>query len=297
MFKSKIKLVTHNGTFHADEVFATACLKIYYKKIENCSIKVIRTRDKKDISKADVVYDVGRIYDFTAKKFDHHQEGGADKRENGIPYSSLGLIWKHFGDKLVSGPEIKKEIDDSFVQQICASDTGSVDFKIEGTDWNAWTFGSVVGLFQNDDRESVAQDKVFMKTVLAAEQILLKIIEKTEKRFADKALVEDAYLKAEDKRIIILEKGMSWKKTLIEKSEPLFVIFPVAGEKYHIQAVPVEEGSFKSRKPFPAEWRGKTEPELERITGIKGLFFVHNSGFLAGVDNFEAAVAITKAAL
>lgn len=297
MLKRKIQLVTHNGTFHADEVFATACLKIYYKKNENRPVKITRTRDKSKIEKADIVYDVGGIYDVTTKRFDHHQEGGADKRENGIPYSSFGLIWRHFGDTLVSNSEIKKEIDDSFVQQICASDTGFVDFKIEGTDWKAWTFGSVIGLFQNDDRESGQQDEIFHEAVKVAEMILLKIIEKAEKQFVEKVLVNDAYLKAEDKRVIILEKGMSWKKALIEKPEPLFVIFPVAGEKYHIQAVPVEDGSFKSRKPFPDNWRGKTDSELEQITGIKGLFFVHNSGFLAGADNLATAKAVTKAAL
>lgn len=29
LFKKKLKLITHDGTFHADEIFATAALKTY----------------------------------------------------------------------------------------------------------------------------------------------------------------------------------------------------------------------------------------------------------------------------
>ena len=45
-----ITIATHNGTFHADDVFSVAALKYIYP-----SFKLIRTRDMELISKADVV--------------------------------------------------------------------------------------------------------------------------------------------------------------------------------------------------------------------------------------------------
>ena len=40
--------------------------------------------------------DVGGSYDAEARIFDHHQRG-APLRPDGQPYSSFGLIWKHYG--------------------------------------------------------------------------------------------------------------------------------------------------------------------------------------------------------
>jgi uncharacterized UPF0160 family protein len=44
------------------------------------------------------ILDVGDIYNPDQFRFDHHQAGGAGKRENDISYASCGLIWKHFGN-------------------------------------------------------------------------------------------------------------------------------------------------------------------------------------------------------
>ena len=83
--------ITHSGTFHADDVFATAFLELYLN-----DIKIFRTNmiNSEEIDKNVLVYDVGRGI------FDHHQIG-ALKRENGITYSSFGLLFKEFGKKYI----------------------------------------------------------------------------------------------------------------------------------------------------------------------------------------------------
>ncbi len=96
MFNRKKIAVTHCGSFHTDDVFACATLSLYFKK-NNLKYKLIRTRDDNIIKKADYVFDVGGIYDPKIDRFDHHQYGGAGKRENNIPYASFGLVWKKFG--------------------------------------------------------------------------------------------------------------------------------------------------------------------------------------------------------
>lgn len=37
-----------------------------------------------------MVVDIGGVYDLETNHFDHHQIGGAGKRENGIPYAAIG---------------------------------------------------------------------------------------------------------------------------------------------------------------------------------------------------------------
>ena len=74
--------ITHSGTFHADDVFASAFLDLYLG-----DVRVFRTNnvDPSNVSEGVLVYDVGR------GKFDHHQND-ALKRDNGIPYCSFGLL-------------------------------------------------------------------------------------------------------------------------------------------------------------------------------------------------------------
>ncbi|MDQ6977568.1 MAG: MYG1 family protein, partial [Ghiorsea sp.] len=95
---SNTTIVTHNGNFHADDVFSIAVFKHIFPSFE-----LIRTRDLTLIAKADIVVDVGGEYDPETGRFDHHQRGGAGERESGIPYSSFGLIWQQYGLEMCQG--------------------------------------------------------------------------------------------------------------------------------------------------------------------------------------------------
>ena len=114
-----MKIVTHDSSFHTDDIFACATLLILYPDAE-----IIRSRDQKVIESADIVFDVGGIYDPQNKKFDHHQTGGAGKRENGIPYASFGLVWKEFGEKICGSKIVAEKIDIRLCQPIDAIDNG-----------------------------------------------------------------------------------------------------------------------------------------------------------------------------
>jgi len=58
-----INLLTHSGTFHADDIFATATINLYFKNKDK-KIKLIHKRSFKpeDIAIADIVYDIGMVY-------------------------------------------------------------------------------------------------------------------------------------------------------------------------------------------------------------------------------------------
>src|SRR5690606_7569866 len=100
-FTPKKTIVTHNGSFHADDIFACATLTLHLEQ-QGKGYKIIRTRDESRIDSADFVVDVGGIYDEKTNRFDHHQPGGAGSRDNGVPYAAFGLVWKHYGHLVCS---------------------------------------------------------------------------------------------------------------------------------------------------------------------------------------------------
>ena len=117
--KKVITVGTHNGEFHADEIFALSILKKIYS-----NMKIIRTRDREKLKRMDFRVDVGNKYNSKTNDYDHHQKEFDLKRKNGIPYASAGLVWKHFGEKLVNSREAFDYIDGKLIQPIDAEDNG-----------------------------------------------------------------------------------------------------------------------------------------------------------------------------
>lgn len=73
----KTKIITHNGIFHADEVFAVALLysTIFRDKEDDCILHRTRNIAATDYTDDNVwIIDVGGIYDPSKKLFDHHHD-------------------------------------------------------------------------------------------------------------------------------------------------------------------------------------------------------------------------------
>ncbi len=106
-----MEIATHNGEFHTDDVFAIAVLSTLYPQAE-----IKRTRHQTELAKAEIVVDVGKIFDAETKRFDHHQKQ-AGTRPNGIIYSGFGLIWREYGLAFCDdNEEVWRRIDDKLVQ-------------------------------------------------------------------------------------------------------------------------------------------------------------------------------------
>ena len=88
-----MKASTHDGRFHADEIFALAVLKLIFP-----DLGITRSRDEIIYKNADIIVDVGHVYEPENLIFDHHQRGFLLKRESGIPYASFGLVWKNMAN-------------------------------------------------------------------------------------------------------------------------------------------------------------------------------------------------------
>ena len=113
-------IATHDGSFHADEVFAVAALGLL-----GDAVGVVRTRDRGKIERADVRVDVGFRDDASTGDFDHHQRDFASTRENGVRYASFGLVWRVYGARVCEGDQdVADAVDQTLVQAVDANDTG-----------------------------------------------------------------------------------------------------------------------------------------------------------------------------
>lgn len=60
----------------------------------------------------------------------------------------------------------------------------------------------------------------------------------------------------------------------------------------YIQAVPVQRGSFVCRKFLNKNWFGLRDEELEKVSGIPGSIFCHDTGFIGGDKTKEDALTM-----
>lgn len=282
-------VVTHDGNFHADDVFSIAVLKTIFP-----TLTLIRTRDKHVISQADIVIDVGNEYDPETGRFDHHQRGGAGARENGIPFSSFGLVWKKYGLDLCAGNQVVADsVDAGLVSTIDAIDCGYVEGVEQGI-----SLSQTISMFNPTWQEDGNFDECFNEAVEFAQRLLKRFIASASGSAAAKKIVAKAITDADDPRVIILKQYTPWKKTVHSLSDQaLYMIYPSHSGKWIIQTVPVEPGSFEDRKPLPKEWAGLSGEELQTVTGIEDANFCHNGLFIAGADSFTSVMNMASLAL
>lgn len=282
-------IATHNGNFHADDVFSIAALKHIFP-----SFKLIRTRDLALIGKADIVLDVGGEYDPDAGRFDHHQRGGAGERENGIPYSSFGLIWKKYGLEICQGnQDVANALDAGLVSNIDAIDCGHVEGVSKGI-----SLSQTISMFNPTWQEESHFDACFDEAVDFAVRVLSRFIAAAKGGISAKAIVAKAIENASDPRVIVLEKYTPWKRTVHALSaQALYMVFPSQTGQWRIQTVPVEPGSFEDRKSLPKEWAGLSDKALVDVTGINDAMFCHNGLFIAGAASFASVMKMAAMAL
>ncbi|PKG80685.1 metal-dependent hydrolase [Colwellia sp. 75C3] len=286
---TNITIATHNGNFHADDVFSIAALKNIFPSIE-----LIRTRNLELIAKADIVIDVGGEYDSDAGRFDHHQRGGAGERENGIPYSSFGLIWQKYGLEICQGnQEVANSVDTGLVSTIDAIDCGHVEGVSQGI-----SLSQTISMFNPTWQEDSHFDTCFDEAVEFASRVLTRFIASANGGISAKDIVAKAIDNAKDPRVIVLEQYTPWKRTVHALSEvALYMVYPSNSGQWRIQTVPVEPGSFEDRKPLPNGWAGLSDQALKDVTGIDDAMFCHNGLFIAGAESFESTMKMADMAL
>lgn len=267
---TKTIAITHGGIFHADDVFSTAFLKILNPEIVVNRVYAVPAVTESDESS--IVYDIG------FGPFDHHQDD-SEVRKNGIPYAAFGLLWRAYGN-LVLSKENQRKFDEIFIQPLDNSDNGGIIHSL---------YQAVSSFIPNWD-ENGNMDKAFE----AAVEFALGILNREFKRLnsAEKAeqLITEALISS-DGEIVVLESFAPWQEVLVPSSAK-FVVFPSQRGGYNAQAIPTAVDGRDQKVPFPKEWVGADPGSI-----LKGLTFVHPGRFLVATDTKEVAIAACKLAI
>lgn len=296
-------LITHSGGFHADELMSSVVLTQLYP---DATLK--RTRDRDWITPATdrIIYDVGGDYDAAAQIFDHHQRP-SPLRDDDQPFSSFGLIWKHFGQAYLANlgvpadaiEQVFASVDAKFVLPIDLLDNGAMDPSVAGP-LSVLTLPSLLGSLKPvfDDTSPTADDDAFHSALPIAGRFLEAFIANVAAKYRAQGIVEDAVVQAGSSAILELPMGMPYRSTLVrmEADHILFVVNP-RGNDWTLNGIKLSHDTFDQRADLPASWAGLTDAALEAATGVKGAKFCHNARFIAVADSRDAIMQMAEIAV
>lgn len=283
--------ITHSGTMHADEVFATAFLSLYLEK----ELRVYRTNSVNLDEIDDEVY----VYDIGRGMYDHHQPD-ALKRENDITYSSFGLLWKKFGKDFLQKRDflyvdaLFEGIDKDLVEGIDADDNGIFP-KIDAI-YKVKTISNIIKIFNPSFDSNETEKEQFIKAVALAKSILEEEILYINGKVIAEAKINDIIEKLdENSKYILLNEYLPYEEAILNNEKAkniLFVAFPSNRGGYAIKVIPKSIEDRTARMSFPEEWAGLDGKELENISQIEGLRFCHTGRFIVSCDTLQAVYQV-----
>lgn len=316
----KLNLFTHDGIFHADDVFATALFSLMAEEIH-----VVRGGDG-DVPQEDgwIVYDIG------GGELDHHSP--ENKEANGvhpdteIPYASCGLVWKKYYPEILAAqdcPEsyyekVYQRLESSLILGIDAADNGFNPLSAELSGMPNITdeqkkeiishagYGFTVSQMIKDFNPTWNSDydyyEAFMDAVSFAKDLLLNrldsIISSLDAR--DYVLRCIAY---SANHVMIMDRFAPWEGILhSQKNDPKandiwFVVYPALRGGWNVQcALQDMDDRTSYRHPLPSSWYGLRGEALAEVSGVPSAQFCHVSGFLAGAGSEEDALMMASIA-
>lgn len=296
-------LVTHSGGFHADELLSSVILSRLYPDAQ-----IVRSRAPDWITPASdrIIYDVGGAYDAEAQIFDHHQRG-APLRDDGQPYSSFGLIWKHYGRAYLAAmglpadhiEAIHQGFDAKFVLPVDLMDNGAISPATAGPLADL-TLPSLLETLKPvfDNKEPGADDRGFQSALSIARMIVEAAIGQRAAKLRAETMVLEAIAATGEGRVLELPMGMPFRPAIVKAgaNHLLFVIHP-RDKDWCITGIRKAEGSFEQRADLPAAWAGLSNGDLEAVCGVKGATFCHNGRFIAAANSRNAILDMAEIAV
>ncbi|MGV1792172.1 MYG1 family protein [Rhizobium sp. A37_96] len=296
-------LVTHSGGFHADELLSSVILTRLFPQA-----RLVRSRAPEWITAgADrIIYDVGGKYDAAERIFDHHQRG-APLRDDGQPYSSFGLIWRHYGRDYLAAlglPEahidtVHVSFDTSFVLPIDLVDNGALSPSIAGP-LAGLTLSALLETLKPvfDETDPEADDRCFHAALAIARSFVEARIGQSAAKLRAEALVHQAIVETGKGRVLELPMGMPFRPAIMKAGADhlLFVVHP-REKDWCLTGIRRAEEGFELRADLPMAWAGLTNGDLEAACGVEGASFCHNGRFIAAARTREAALAMAELAV
>ena len=281
-------IVTHSGSFDPDDVLAVASLQLYLG-VENT--KIIRSREEKKINEADWVVDVGERYDPVNRLFDHHQNG-VPTRDNNVPYSAFGLIWKEFGEKIAGSPEVAAYVEKKIVWPIDAADNHITVCHPGHAEVVAFEFFDVIDAFKPVWGTEEDFDAQFLEAVTFARQLIQRFIAHAGADIELQQMIRKKYELNEQKVILEFSEHIP-RHALVGYEHVQVVVSPAPAkdvDRWMAAVVPVRHRGFQNRAVFPETWAGLAYEELESISGIDGAIFCHKERYVFIAETKEAAM-------
>jgi uncharacterized UPF0160 family protein len=289
-----MRICTHSGDFHADDVLAVSTLLEIYPDAE-----VVRSREPAVWDTCELVVDVGFVYDSTRGRFDHHQAGDpAVYRSNGIRYSGFGLVWKHFGRQICPDELAWAQIDRNLAMTVDAGDNGQLTYKSD--DRNVPLFETdhlvkVLNPLKSNPQET--PDGQFAVAVGLARPFLRRLIAReTEKAALGQKLI-GLYEAAADKRWLVSDEQLPVNEYKDRLPVLLYIVTPSSADTSW-RALAVEaDAPFTQRQPFPEAWRGLSDADLAAVTGVADAKFCHLNGFIVVAGSRAGVEQLVKLSL
>ena len=288
-------VVTHSGSFDPDDVLAVAALQLYRGKD---NLNIIRSRDSDIIKKADWVIDVGGLYDPKNRRFDHHQNG-VPKRDNGVPYSAFGLLWKECGETICGSKEVADKIENKLILAIDAADNHIVVCQSSLPEVQPVEFFDVIDAFKPVWGTGETFDSEFLKAVDFARNFLKRVIEHTKADLDMHKMIAETYNAAKEKSLLVFDDPIH-RHALVDYEGVRVVVSPVHSSDvggWMAAVVPVSRRGFQNRATFSAAWAGLVDEELEKVCHIDGAIFCHKERFVFVAKTKEAAIKAAREAL
>lgn len=296
-------LVTHSGGFHADELLSSVLLTRLFPHA-----RIIRSRAAEWLTPGSdrIIYDVGGAYDPEAGIFDHHQRG-APLREDGNPFSSFGLIWKHYGREYLAASSVPADhvealhasFDTAFVLPVDLLDNGAIDPSAAGP-LASLTLPALLETLKPvfDERDAEAEMRAFEQALAIARGFVEASIRQRAAKLRAESLVLDAIEKTGSGRVLELPAGMPFRPAVAKAGADhlLFVVHP-RDRDWCLTGIRRSENGFELRADLPASWGGLTDSGLEAVCGVAGATFCHNGRFIAAAKTREAALAMAELAV
>lgn len=289
-------IATHDGIFHADDVFAVMMLL----KVHGREHEIIRTRNPEALDHADIVVDTGGKSD-PPRYFDHHQSDFNERRPTLYPYASAGLVALHYWRGLFPSWAVYARVDRKLILPIDLIDSGIQIYEpVDGV--HPYTVSDIIHSLNGVENTTAWNDTQyirFLKAINMAEEIFDRAVIRAARWVQDNEFVS-SLAKKHDGKVLVLPKPMSWIEAIVSNNQTIeYVVYPDMTGIWMIQAVPASHQAVFGdlRNPLPSPWAGKRDKDLAELTGVAGAVFCHRGLWLAGAKTKEDALMLADMAI
>lgn len=264
------KVITHAGTFHADDVCTVALLELLAGR-ELGVQRVSKMSNEHLIILLDRTYTI--VCDIGGGRYDHHfPDEQKERYEDGVPMASIGLIARDITIDGKSFEETFPGFTHEILKPIEARDNGYVTVELRET-----PFGDIVKSFNPTWDSDKSTDECFREAVDVCKVLLSRFLTRIKSRLSAADVVKSAEVV---NNVIILDTFVPWE-TYIDDNI-VGCVYPSNREGWCLQ---LAQGAvrFENRGRFDFDEYAKC------LTT-----FIHSSGFMCVARTKEDAIELTK---